>query len=357
MQTITSGKENSISTDVDIEKSIRYEVPLKRYIREQLFRTRIFNYGKVKKLPKVMGFVGPWGSGKSISGAGVTILDYMVDGYTVFSNMDIRFFVRVGDMVAGYHTEPLVKADLFKLQLYDALLFVDEINIEFADSRRAISNKNLQFSKVIQLIRKRHLNMIYTVISEMYVDNRVRDMTSLFVKCGDILLMPGNLGQPFDFGERISWKVYDMMGILNKGSYHYTKEPAVETIFNAKRFWRTYDTDLVQGEGQTSYSSLDDAMEDEPDINMQINRAQYLADYHRDFSWLEDIVIEMMEDGRAEIPVDEIYSKPEVQDSGITQNLLTKMIRENYQIRAKTVTRKGFTLRVYDIPDRLLIDK
>ena len=49
------------------------------------------NYRNLCGRSLVIGFVGPRGSGKSVGAARTVILDYMLKGKTVWSNMEIAF--------------------------------------------------------------------------------------------------------------------------------------------------------------------------------------------------------------------------------------------------------------------------
>lgn len=231
---------------------------LKRYVRENLLtekRNRFFNWGKLKKLSKCIGLIGPRGSCKSVAAAAIGILDGLVPGFKVISNMAIKWGVKLGDYIVGYASEDLDKAALLNFDIdSDVWIVVDEVNIEFSEARRSTTNRNLIFNKILQQLRKRKLNLIYTTQHEMWIDNRLRFQTDVFIKTRDICLQPGGIYLPYEFGEWAEWNIYDMAGILGKGSYadHGIKY-AQGLRFNARRWWNTFDTLEIQGEDESIY--------------------------------------------------------------------------------------------------------
>lgn len=345
-----------LQASIDIAKSLKYEAELKHYVRHKLIPQRFINIGKVQKIPKAIGFVGPWGSGKSLSEAAMTILDYLIEGKDVWSNMDIVFGVKIADTLVAYSTEPLNKIDLLKLKLNKGALVIDEPNIEFAEARRAMSNRNLQFDKVLQMLRKREMSLNYAVISEMWVEQRLREVTTMFIKCQDLLLEPGNLGLPFEFGEKVTWKGYDMIGILGHGSFMETHQVAFHRTFNAKPFWRTYDTDLVQGENQVKYGH-DNLQEFEAALSVE--EQPHMIQYKEDWKWLRLLTDEMLEDGRRYIPAAEIMNNPLVKQSQYTQIKLSNELKRQYGIKTKFVrpNGKGDQMTCYEIQQPVLVER
>jgi len=129
----------------------------------------------------VIGLVGLRGDGKSGSGAVIALLDYMMNGEPVWSNMPIGVRINVDDETARqyglhhggtvtYRSKELDKEGLLRFdpQYNHGCYFIDEINMEFAEARRAMSNTNLYMDRVAQQLRKYTNSMIYTVINEMF---------------------------------------------------------------------------------------------------------------------------------------------------------------------------------------------
>lgn len=243
-------------TKIKFERSLEREHSLKHLISERILPDRFINFGRLTKLSKCIGFIGPRGSMKSLSTAAMSIIDYLVPGYNVFSNMDIAWGLNLGDYSVGYASKPLDRADLYAFDVSNGLLVIDEPNMEFSEARRSMTNQNLTFNRIIQQLRKKQLNMIYAVQHEMWVDDRLRYQTDVFISCKDILLKPGNINLPYDFGTYCEWTIYDMSGFLGKGTFDETGEPHSLVKFYGKRWWNTYDTNQIQAEEDIKYGSF-----------------------------------------------------------------------------------------------------
>jgi len=243
-------------TETSLSLSTKRESFLKEYIATNVLPQRFINYGRNTKLSKCIGIIGPRGSCKSIAAAAMSIMDYLVAGWIVISNMEVKWGVRLGDLIAGYQSEELDKMALMKFDIKDKVaVLIDEVNIEFSESRRSMTNRNLIFNKILQQLRKRQMNMVYTVQHEMWIDNRLRWQTDLFIKTKDVCMKPGGIYLPYDFGEYASWKMFDMSGIFGQGSYSDTLTPIIDDWwFSAKRWWNTFNTNEIQGLDQDDYA-------------------------------------------------------------------------------------------------------
>jgi len=235
---------------------------LKKIVKTHILpepQNRFFNWGRLKKLSKCIGLIGPRGSCKSLAAAAIGVLDGLVPGHIVVSNMAIRWGLKLGDMVVGYSSQELDKAEMLNYNLDKNIwVVVDEVNIEFSEARRSSTNRNLIFNKLLQQLRKRQINMIYTTQHEMWVDNRLRFQTDIFIKTKDICLRPGGMYLPYDFGEFAEWRVYDMTGIMGRGSYlEHGQRYADGLRFNGKQWWNTYDTLEIQGEDEATYGKAE----------------------------------------------------------------------------------------------------
>jgi len=191
----------------------------------------------------IIGLIGPRGGGKSVGGARLTILDYMLAGYDVWSNMEIGVGVQVNGNVRELRSKPLNKLELGELDAVysNGLLFVDEVNAYIADARRAMSEESLAFSYILQQIRKRKLNIIWTAQSEAHCDERLRWQTDIYIVCNDVSVVRRNCG----IGELSSWKAYDVHGLvtgqLNKNPVFY------EGVIWNKPWWNSFSTWKLQG--------------------------------------------------------------------------------------------------------------
>lgn len=270
---------------------------LKRYVRQQIMPYRFINFGRNTKLSKCIGLIGPRGSCKSLAASAMGIIDYLIPGYKLISNMDISWGLQLGNDVVHYHSDKLDKMEFLKFNIQDKVaVLVDEVNIEFSEARRSMTNRNLIFNKILQQLRKRQLNVIYTVQHEMWIDNRLRWQTDIFIKTMDVCLKPGGIYLPYDFGEFASWKVYDMAGIFGHGSYADTMKPVIEDWrFNGKRWWNTFNTNEIQGLEDQVYGA-----------KLTSETPSYIEQYNQKWGWLADKAKQLYENGLDEITSGEL---------------------------------------------------
>lgn len=218
-------------------------------------RDRIFKFGYLADLSLVVGFVGPRGSGKSCGAAGYAIVDYMLAGKTVWSNMLIEFKVKYKDCEKIFRSEPLDKASLmdindFENKYADGLIMIDELNIEIGDARRSMSNQMLWFDFMLQEVRKRKMNICYQLQAEEWAGSRSRWQTDIYVGCIDYAFLNGKPKKE-NIGRFSRWKLYDMSGIITgeikfADGFHKKVQHFNQIKFWNTPFWNAYDTTQMQ---------------------------------------------------------------------------------------------------------------
>ncbi len=288
-------------TKLNLSLSTKRESYLKQYIREQVIPQRFINWGRNTKLSKCIGLIGPRGSCKSIAAAAMGIIDYLIPGSKLVSNMSVEWGLRLGNLLVAYQSEDLDKMELMKFNIEENVaVLIDEVNIEFSEARRSMTNRNLIFNKILQQLRKRSLNVIYTVQHEMWIDNRLRYQTNIFIKTQDVCMRPGGIYLPYDFGEFASWKLFDMSGIFGQGSYADTLVPVIDGWqFNAKQWWNTFDTKQIQG--------IEDVYGGEGAEQMKLERSDYVIQGENNLSTLQDTIEEFHNAGRTLVKTKELY--------------------------------------------------
>jgi hypothetical protein len=218
--------------------------------RSYVIRPPFFSIKKRKNLKKrstVIGLVGPRGSGKSVGGARLAIVDSFLNGITnVWSNMDIGFILNHKGKSIELHSNPIHKLDMESLStIYnDGLIFMDEVNMEIADSRRSNARETLNFDYVVQQLRKRRLNIIWTAQSELHVETRLRNQTDIFIKCSDV-----SIANPYcGIGELSKYICYDYSGMINDRmpDNHFNGVFEENIIWN-KPWWNSFSTWQLQG--------------------------------------------------------------------------------------------------------------
>lgn len=338
-----------VAAEQMLDLSIKRENLIKRFVSESVIPQRFINFGRNTKLSKCIGIIGPRGSCKSIAAAAMGIVDYLIPGYKLISNMQVQWGIKVGDMMAGYYSDELDKMALLKFNIEDNVAaLVDEVNIEFSEARRSMSNRNIIFNKILQQLRKRAMNVIYTVQHEMWIDNRLRWQTDIFIKTRDVCLKPGGIFLPYEFGEYASWRVYDMSGVFGQGSYAETMTPVIDDWrFNAKQWWNTFDTKEIQGLEQDAYGG-DGAQP------LEIKRNEYIVKQENDLAYIYDVFQKWHDEGITEVSSDTVWKhfgvkthKAKTWLGGILKNmgLEYKEWKKSYQIPETDLT-KPTTMKI-----------
>ena len=202
------------------------------------------NYRNLRGRSLVLGFVGPRGSGKSVGAARTVILEHMLRGKKVWSNMEIGFnLINNGTsrIVKSIPLDRLTMEELDKVYT-DGIIYCDEVNL-MMEARRSMSQENLMFSYILQQLRKRRLTIIWSAQSEQHCDDRLRFQSDIIISCADISITNPKCG----IGELSKWMAYDFSGIVKGKSHHNTKDMLFyEGVESNKPFWNSYNTWEIQ---------------------------------------------------------------------------------------------------------------
>lgn len=218
-----------------------------------LHRRRIFKGDWLGALDLVIGLVGPRGSGKSVGMTGICVLDGLLAGRRVVSNLPISIKVRYRDCEKVLSTEELDPSTLldineFTRNYYDCMIALDEVNTFLADALRSTTNQALHFSYVLQQMRHRHLDFIYTSQNETWQTDRLHFQTDFYIRCRDAAFYKGRPKKE-DIGRFSRWEIHDMSGTVTGEVLHgrYNRIPPYKTMkFHNTPFWNCYDTELMQ---------------------------------------------------------------------------------------------------------------
>lgn len=316
----------------------------------------------------IIGLVGERGSGKSLGGGNIALRDYMFNGDPCWSNMQLGLGVEIDDedaAILGLKGGTVIyKADHIErqsfLQLDDryegGCLFFDEFNLEYAEARRSMANVNLSTDKAVQQLRKMQCGLIYTVLNEMYVDNRVRENTDIFIRCCDVAFKPPNLQAKMQQGVVFEWMIYAMSpkltGIGN--TYADTGKAIGPVKMPMKDLWGIIDTYERQGSGNLKYGSV----EKSPDylLPVQMKEDPKVVEEKSKYAWIDEKIKLFYEkhasDGREiEINTNELREEFGVEPEkwGTVVRMLRRRIPD-IQSRGQ-----GFDKRKYIIPNRILV--
>jgi hypothetical protein len=320
--------------------------------------------------------VGLRGDGKSGSGAVIALLDYLMNGEPVWSNMAIGVSITVDDATARkwtngtmkhggtvtFRSQPLDKEGLLRFdpRYNHGCYFVDEINMEFAESRRAMSNTNLYMDRVAQQLRKYQNSLIYTVINEMFVDSRIRELTDIFIRCEDTALSMEGLAARKPTGVDFKWTIYPMSGYMlgREQSYYVTKRPLSPVYLHFEPWRGIYNDKLAQAQGKMKYgfNLTEKASNATLGIGeVETKQSAETVDNIVQFKWLENIVNDRMiidDEGneRMFIPQAEVLEYPEIVATGWSKAELSHTLKQLFNI--VTVARRvdGVMSTVYRLP-------
>ena len=228
---------------------------------------RLVKGNHLLKRTLVTGLIGARGSGKSCSASEIILFDYLIRGWKVWSNMEISATFKYKDAEQTFTTLDFDKMDLFRLDLgfQGGCIYLDEVNLEYAESRRSTSNRNLKFTNMLQQLRHRCLDLVFTSQLDTFLDTRLRFQTDLFCICKDTALTPSGREYGADIGNFTFLDVFDYSGVYTGEIYHSGDKPLWTGILWIKPFWNTYNTYQMQG------------MDGGPDIGWQIKESERLT--------------------------------------------------------------------------------
>lgn len=312
----------------------------------------------------IIGLVGDRGSGKSLGGANIGIRDFAMSGEPLFSNMQIKLNVNVDDEFAypfglpggviTYESQQIDKQAFLALdsRYEGGCLLFDEFNLEYGEARRSTANVNLMTDKAIQQLRKLQCGLIYTVINEMYVDNRIRDNTDVFIRCSDVALNAGNLVSRMRQGVLFEWMLYPMSSRLvgNDQVYDKTHKAIGPIRMQLKHMWGAIDTMERQAQGMTKYTGTKELLpldiKESSVVRQEINR----------WKWLEDAMERFWKNHEADGDVIKIRSDELRNELGVTDAAVWTQAAVWLVNKIPDIEHRGLgKLSQYLIPNRMLV--
>ncbi len=196
---------------------------------------------------KVVQIIGPRGSGKSLFLCCMGCRD-LIRGRKVWSNMPVKLSLPMSRAfgVSRLSTIPLDWNAFYSLSadLADGTVLIDEAQY-FSDSRSSISLKNRLLNAIVAQVRKRSLNLYYTVKQGDWVDRRLNYETDLQIECYDLAWSPWGGEHNLHHGEQIRCRMRDLSGSTTGTPYSKSQNVYRSNIFHGKRYWNCYDTKTV----------------------------------------------------------------------------------------------------------------
>jgi len=271
----------------------------------------------------VLGTVGDRGGGKSGSDAVISVVDFMLRGKPVWSNMDIAVDIEVSDelaMEAGlnsggivhYESLPIEKDKLLKLDdtYRHGCLVIEEINVQFSNVRRFMSNTNIDSNELYQQLRKFETTLIYNVIDEMFIDPQLRALTDIFIRTYDTAFDQDSMMRKKQAGVDFCWRVYPYSGYLN-GEQGKTKNgnPSSKCFFKFMPWRGIYNDKQHQEHGVYSLNKRERERLAKTGLLVDDSEALKRAKEEYDFKWadIDNTVIELANNGEKEIERYELF--------------------------------------------------
>lgn len=225
-----------------------------RELIDVYLRFRFFHVGYFRNVPMVIGFIGSRGSGKSCGAVQVAVMDYLVRGLPVWSNVDISVKVCYKGVSKTFNSLPVESLDLINMNKQrEGLVLIDEVNMTAAEGTRHMAAANLAFSYAMQQVRKRAISVIWTCQGWGWIDNRLRWQTDFVVHCSDAFLR-NKYGASCP-GDRSVWQVFDLSGMTGEYSVEHEERNRFITDYKVwegcawnRPFWKAYDSFQMQGD-------------------------------------------------------------------------------------------------------------
>lgn len=324
--------------------------------------------GGIKK-DLIIGLVGERGGGKSGSGATISLIDFMFDGVPCYSNMSIKCDIEIDDATAqkyglkrgGVAHFASLPIDYKKLLRFDecyanSLIFLDEINVELSEARRSMSNTNLFFNRVAQELRHLQSSLIYTSISEMYLDSRLREFTDCFLRCEDTAYDSEGIRSKKPIGIDFKWVVYFMNRCFTGVTYQQTRRHSGEVYFHFKPWRGIYDDKQFQGKDMRKYG-VNILKDDSTSLTLSgvgTSPSPVVDSHHNKWGFLEGIVDRYRRGGVLMVPSSRIWNEPEVLERRVAKNDITLELERTYKI-FKTRRNEGLRKVEYYIFEKPII--
>ena len=313
-----------------IERAIAKEDVLKLIPKFKINGGRPLFYQDYLDREYVLGTIGDRGGGKSGSDAAIGIVDFLIRGKPVWSNMKIAVDLLVDDEharearlnsggVAHFESLPLEKDSLLKLdeRYRNGCLVIEEINVQYSNVRRFMSNTNVDFNEVCQQLRKFKTSLIYNVIDEMFIDSQLRALTDMFIRTYDTAFDRDAMARRKQPGLDFCWQVYSMTGYLNgeQGRYAVTHK-ATKCYFRFAPWRGIYDDKQHQVHGTYSLSKRE--REAAAKVGLSVESSGEMEETMNEWAWLIDNVRKLKRSGIEYLEAHQLWQVLEIIEHGKT---------------------------------------
>lgn len=312
----------------------------------------------------IIGLIGDRGSGKTTGGVFLALKDFVFRGFKLFSNMDIHAGVSVPDVlsqaminkpggIVSYKSGHINKQQFLSLDgRYDgSCLFFDELNLEYGESRKSMTNVNLAVDTSVQQLRKMECPLVYTVLNEAYVDVRIRENTDIFIRCHDVAHKPQNMIQRMIPGAVYEWTIYPMSarvaGVNN--TYADTGKPWGPIRITLRDMWETFDTHEKQAKGNKKYSEY---MNEKGIIPLDVSEDPETLRYRDTWGWLDERLDKFLKRHKQDGKEIVVTSQEFAHELGVSKNQWGPVVRQiENRIPGIENSGQGWERRKYYIPN------
>jgi Zonular occludens toxin (Zot). len=210
----------------------------------------------------VVRLTGARGSGKSLVLASMACTD-LAKGVPVWSNMKVTLTEDVFNWnckeedkklrrwlkkeAVGRQTLPLDWDAFYSLSedLAGGTVCIDEAQY-FSDSRSALSLKNRLLNAIVAQVRKRNLNLYYTVKQGDWIDKRLSYETDIEVQCEDTFRSDWAKARGVPPGEMIMVRMFDLSGAVTGHATdmhsRWARSYRAGVYRHMHKYWGAYDT-------------------------------------------------------------------------------------------------------------------
>lgn len=261
------------------------------------------------------GFIGDRGGGKSAGSAVTGLVDHMMSGKKVYSNMTIAMDIEVEDAVAQsfglnsggvvhYESLPLDKDALLDLddRYRRSCLVIEEINVQFSNVRRTMANTNVDFNQVVQQARHLEMSIIYNVIDEMFIDPQLRTLTDAFIRTYDTAFDIDSLQNGKPRGIDFKWTIYPWTGYL--AGEQNKRKPMPPVFFHFEDWRGVYNTLQNQERGIYSMSTKD--KNKRLMMKMSAESTPEMVDDLNQTKFVRELALKLKNEGRDELSAAEL---------------------------------------------------
>lgn len=195
----------------------------------------------------ITAYIGDRGSGKTLAMTIRLYNDFYLKNKKIFSNYGLLFGKK--QLCAKLDKAFYDDFKSSKFELNNCAVAVDEAHV-FVDGRRAMSAKNIMFSKFVTQSRKRDVDLFYTtqdVSIERFlvsgqVELRLRKLTDEIIFCKTITLFNDGKQPAVNYEHIINTKTMRMYAL----QFHYRAGQLVKKAYVfGNPFFKTYDTNEI----------------------------------------------------------------------------------------------------------------